>query len=228
MNTKYFIGILYILYALVKIIIGSCLFLLPLNTISKTPVLNIFTKEAADTTLAGRMYEYVLFAFGIFSLFEGLALLDQLPPALTIYFESKWTEYTVFIILGTILTVFYSLVLYTRLPISKNTIDTDHYKLLGFFAGISFLCMPLLWEFIAYTVPAFRNLSFEARSIFVIGFAIIVAICADLIHTYLKRKKESVSQVLPQGVQQNIAIAEAVKDVVTGTHSPVAKAPIAK
>ena len=34
----------------------------------------MFTKEAADKTLAGRMYEYVLMAFGVFTIVHGLII----------------------------------------------------------------------------------------------------------------------------------------------------------
>jgi len=220
MQTKYYIAILYILYAFVKIIIGSCLFILPLKTISTTPVLKIFTKEASDTTLAGRMYEYVLFVFGIYSLLEGLSLLEQLPHSMIAFLELKTTQYTIFIILGTILTVFYALVLYTRIPISKNNAHYDTYQLFGFYGGISFLVMPIIGELLAYAVPAYRNLSIELKSAFIIGLVIVIAIIADLIFTYLKRNNESVTQVLPPNVQVQLEVAQAVKDTVIGNKSP--------
>lgn len=222
MNSKYIIGILYLLYAIVKISSGLAIMFLPLEIIDKTPILNIFVKEAADKTFAGRMYEYVLLAFGVFSLFEGLALLDQLSPKLTVLLESKWTEYTVFILLGIILTVFYSLVLYTDLPISKNKTDNDHYKILGLGGGISFLVMPLIWEFMGHTIPAFERLSQEMKATVIVAIAIIAAIIGELIYKYLELKKKTITQILPPNYQQNIQTAEEVKTTLSHTFSPIA------
>jgi uncharacterized membrane protein len=220
METKYILGTLYILYAIVKITVGLSLFILPLNVISNTPVLNLFTKEAADKTFAGRFYEYILLLFGVFTLFNGLALFDLLSPSLIRYFESEHTEYIVFITLGTLLTVFYSLVLYTNLPISKNKAYYDHYKLLGLIGGISFLVMPIIWEIIAFVVPAFRALSREGRAIFVISSIIITVIIGELIYTYFKRSKKHVQDVLPENVQVAVAVKNQIESKI---YSPSSK-----
>jgi len=204
MNWNYLVGILYLLYAFVKITVGLCVLLLPLNTIQKIPIVNIFTKEAADKTFAGRMYEYVLLVFGIFTLFEGLALLELLTPALSLYFESKYTDYIVFITLGTILVVFYSLVLYTDLPIQKNKDDYEHYKLLGLVGGITFLIMPVLWEIISYIIPKFNQLTYAQKSICIMSVIILLLIIIESIYRYLKRKNETIVQALPPVYQQNV------------------------
>jgi len=221
-KTKYIIGMVYIFYAIVKIIIGVCLFTLPVSKIGQIPIVKIFIKEAADKTLAGRFYEYILFLFGIFSLFEGLSLLEVLPQSIRTYFESKYIEYIVFTVLGSLLTLFYYLVIYTNIPISKDPQDYDHYKLLGFLTGLSFLIMPVLWELLANIIPAVNNLTFEAKSIGVIGFAIMISIIAEIIYTYFKKQNESISQVVTQ--QQNVAIALAVKnELLSSNNSPSTK-----
>jgi len=217
---KYIIGLIYIFYAIVKITIGLCLFTLPVSKIATIPVINLFAKEAADKTLAGRFYEYVLFLFGIFSLFEGLSLLELLPEHISSTFESKYIEYIVFTLLGGSLLLFYYLVLYTNVPISKNSEDNDHYKLLGLLTGVSFLVMPVISELFAYLIPAFGRLSFESKSAFVIGFLIVLLIIGELIYTYLKKRHETVSQVVSK--QQNVAIALAVKNELLSSNNPPA------
>jgi hypothetical protein len=219
---KYIIGLIYIFYAIVKITIGLCLFTLPVSKIATIPVVNLFAKEAADKTLAGRFYEYVLFLFGIFSLFEGLSLLELLPEHIRAIFESKYIEYIVFTLLGGSLLLFYYLVLYTNVPISKNSEDNDHYKLLGLLTGVSFLVMPVISELFAYLIPAFGRLSFESKSAFVIGFLIVLLIIGELIYTYLKKRHETVSQVVSK--QQNVAIALAVKnELLPSNNAPATK-----
>jgi uncharacterized membrane protein len=204
LRIRYFAGILYLLYGVVKITVGLAIFLLSINTISKMPILKLFAKAAADKTFAGRMYEYVLLAFGVFSLLNGLSLLELLSPKVSKYFENKYTEYTVFIILGVILTVFYSLVLYTDLPIQKNTADYDHYRLLGLFGGISFLVMPFFNEFLRYVFPIFRNLSYVQQSIWVIGITILLFIIIEMIYRHYKKQHKTVVQALPPVYQEEI------------------------
>jgi hypothetical protein len=219
---KYIIGLIYIFYAIVKITIGLCLFTLPVSKIATIPVVNLFAKEVADKTLAGRFYEYILFLFGIFSLFEGLSLLELLPEHIRGIFESKYIEYIVFTLLGGSLLLFYYLVLYTNVPISKNPEDNDHYKLLGLLTGVSFLVMPIISELFAYLIPAFGRLSFESKSAFVIGFLIVLLIIGELIYTYLKKRHETVSQIVSK--QQNVAIALAVKnELLPSNNAPATK-----
>lgn len=220
MEYKYILGILYLVYAIVKITVGLALMFLPLSIIEKTPILKIFIKETADKTFAGRFYEYILLAFGIFSLFEGLALLDQLPPQYSKYFESKWTEYIVFIILGILLTVFYILVLYTDLPISKSKTDNNHYKILGLGGGISFLIMPIIWEAMSYIVPAFDKLSKEVKAAIIVGIVIVLTIIGELIYLYLKKRNKTVIQVLPANYQYQLHTAEEVKQTITSSLTP--------
>ena len=204
MNYNYLLGTLYILYGVIKIVVGLAVMLLPINIIENTQILKLFVKAAADKTFAGRMYEYVLLAFGVFSLFDGLALLELLTPSLAQYFESKHTEYTVFIILGLILTIFYSLVLYTNVPIQKDKEHYDHYKWLGLFGGISFLCMPIIWEFVGYILPKFRSLTYAQQSICMIGLAIVILIIIEQIYSNLKKKHITIVQALPPAYQESV------------------------
>ena len=211
---KQILGVIYIIYALVKISVGVSLMVLPISVISTTPVLKAFVKEVADKTFAGRFYEYILLIFGVFSLFNGLALLGLLSPAMTRYFESQWTEYAVFITLGVALVVFYLLVLYTNVPISKNRDSYDHYKLLGLFGGITFLVMPIIWEFMGYAVPAFNQLSVENRAAAIVGIVILLSIIGEMIYLYLKRKNKTVLQVIPQNYADSIQTAENIGQVI--------------
>jgi hypothetical protein len=89
MNSRYIIGSLFLFYGIVKVTIILCLKLLPEDKIKKIPILNIFASASSDKTLAGEFYEYVLFLYAIYSLFEGLALLDQLPLHLIHFIETK-------------------------------------------------------------------------------------------------------------------------------------------
>ena len=183
------IAIIYIFYGISKLIIGLSVMTLPLEIINKTPVINLFAKASEDKTFAGRMYEYILILFGIYTIIHGLAMLHVFPIKFHDFIELKETQYTIFISIGLVLTIFYLLVLYTNVPINKNLEkNRDHYKLLGLGGGISFLIMPVIWEFIEYIYPTFMKLSKEEQSVFILGSVIILAIVIELVYEYIKKK----------------------------------------
>jgi hypothetical protein len=211
LELKHLIGVLYLLYGILKIAIGVCVMSLPRETTLKLPIVKIFAKKDDDHTVSGILYELVLTAFGVFTLVNGLAILDVLPHHTAVYFENKYTEYIVFIVLGTILTVFYSLVLFTSLPIPKKKESYNEYKLYGIGGGLSFLIMPVLWEVTSYLLPAFHRLSMEEKSICVIGFTIILTIIAGIIYKYMKRRKIKARDVIPR---QYVEGAQTIKSGV--------------
>ena len=116
--------LLYILYGVIKISVGLAVLLLSPEQVGKIPIANLFVKEAADKTLAGHMYEYVLMAFGVFTIIHGLVIFNVLPLWFIKIFVTKTVQYTVLTVLGLILTIFYSLVLYTDNLSSKDSHGT--------------------------------------------------------------------------------------------------------
>ena len=211
LELKHLIGILYLLYGILKIVIGYCVIALPRETVLKLPIVRLFAKKHDDHTISGILYELVLTAFGVFTLVNGLAILDVLPHHTAVYFENKYTEYIVFLILGTILIVFYSLVLFTSLPIPKKKESYNEYRLYGIGGGISFLIIPVLWELTLYLLPAFHRLRMEEKSICVLGFIIILAIVADIVRGYMKRRKIKAQDVIPN---QYVEGAQTIKNGV--------------
>lgn len=205
---KYIIGFVYIVYAFIKIMVGISVYVLSPDEMKKWPIINIFAKETDDKTLAGRFYEYMFLIFGVYSLLEGLSILEQLPQKMSHLFESKYTQYSVFTFIGVSLVLFYSVVLYTNIPISKNQIHYHHYKILGLYSGISFLMVPIIWELTSYLLPIFNKLSVETRSEMIIGSVILFFVFGDVIYAYLK-ENETVFQIIEQ--QPNIKIAMGIE-----------------
>jgi len=197
MESKYTIGYLYLMYGIIKIIVGVSVMAVPAKYLVNVPVLNKLVSVDKDDTLAGRMYEYIFTLFGVFTLLNGLSLLEYLPQYLIHFFEMQYTEYAVFLVLGTILIVFYSLVLYTSLPISKSKESYTHYKIFGLGGGISFLVMPLLWETLQVVLPAFHRLPAEQKSMVVITFTVVAAIVADIVYNYVRKNHIGASDVIP-------------------------------
>jgi len=168
---KTLLGIVYIIYGLIKVLVGIALFNVPKDVLlKKFPFIKNLTSPEEDDTISGKMYEYVFIIFGLFTFFNGMSLVRLLPRMLINFFEYKRTEYIVFIALGLLLTIFYSLVLFTKTNIPKREDQTIYYKFYGLGGGIFFLLMPFILE----SIPVFNNLSMEARSMTVLTTILIV------------------------------------------------------
>lgn len=177
------LGIVYIVYGVSRIFIGIALALV---SAQKDPgVLVWFSKANTDTTLAGKMYDYTVMVFGVYTVMYGALLLH---PSLPIkYLEQKAVQYSVFIGLGSFLIVFYTLVLYSNVKIPKNKDNRRFYKFIGLGGGISFVLIPLVSEVIAYAEPAFNTLSESTRTQLTVGGTILVIVSVGVIWEILKR-----------------------------------------
>lgn len=138
---------LLIIYGIIKILLSLCELLLPVNILTKleeNPMLHNFIKS--DETAAGLMISIVLFFFGIFTLFDGLNALGYLPTWLGLIFDDQMTYYWVYAIFGCFLVTFYSLVMHTSIPISKNIHNLGSYQSLGILGGYLFLIwIPIMY-----------------------------------------------------------------------------------
>ena len=139
--------------------------------LSKIPIVN--TIISGDKSLAGKMIDYIILAFALFTLVHGLAIMDVLPTSITNVFESKLLHYSVYTLLAIFSIVFYSLVLYTEYPISKNPSYYGNYKVYGFLSGFSFLLIPLLWELSEFIFPMLDKLSTNKKLIYMTLFALL-------------------------------------------------------
>ena len=189
--TNIIFAIIYILYGVVKIAIGLVVMILTPEEIEKVPVFKMFKKEAGDKTLAGFMYEYVLMAFGVVTILHGLIIFGVLPLWFEEFFVTKVVQYTILIIFGLIMTIFYCLVLYTDVPISKNPDYYDHYLLLGVVGGITFLLMPITWELIEYASPFFKNLPLEQQNIAIIASILIIIGIFQIIYMLYQKDQDT-------------------------------------
>jgi hypothetical protein len=190
MNLQYIVAIVYILFGLVKVIVSLCIALIPLEKLQQNPIMSLLVKPTPDNTAAGKMYEYVILVFAIFSLLYGLAMFGNvLPLFINRILLWKRTELTVMIVLGLFLLLFYSLVLYTSVPISKKTENDDVYILFGIGSGLSFIILPLVWKAITYSIPFLRRDKYAQA----LGFLIIVVVVSLLVGFcawYIKKLKK--------------------------------------
>jgi len=186
-NKDFVLGILYLLYGLVKVAIGVFLIFAPPKIIKDSYIMKFLLKESEDSTLAGRMYEYMLCIFGLFTIMLGLALLNLLPDNIRNLVITQSTEFTVMTCIGTILIVFYSLVLYTNLPIPKQKSRFTFYKFIGLGTGIYFILIPIFIHFLKSFLPTFKKLSIQEQSVYGLGIVLILFVIGDFLYKLLKK-----------------------------------------
>lgn len=157
----YGLGVLFLVYGILKVLlVVAVMFLISEDTQKKLatiPGVNLLV--TGDHTLAGKGGEIVLAAFGVFSIVHGLALMGMLPGGVAALIETKWFQYMSYTVFGIVLVVFYSLVLYTNLPIPKQEENRKLYWTYGYIGGASFLLIPVIWEASIRFIPYLSGMS---------------------------------------------------------------------
>lgn len=182
MQSRQIAGILYLAYGVFK-------------SLFDLAILTRFTKAHEDETLSGRMYHYVFLLFSIYTMVLGLSLLHVLPAKFRAVVERKWTEYTVMIVLGAFLIIFYSLALYSNVRVDKKKENQRYYELFGIGAGIWFVLTPIILETLSLFVPIFHGWTIEYRAMTILAISLVAAVSFDAFYTYLRRNK--MDDVLP-------------------------------
>lgn len=152
---NYVVGYSLIIYAVLKAIVCILDLIPPKYFPFKIPFLT------HDTSVAGLVLVISFLIFAVYTFLHGLGILHILSPTLNSLFTNYFTSYVVYMILTIILTVFYSLVLFTNLPISKNIEHKSSYEIIGLCGGISFFCSILILE-------VYRNIINKKRSALII------------------------------------------------------------
>jgi hypothetical protein len=145
-------GTIIMLYGLVKtatILAGVALPIEYRDEISKYPILNGFMTK--DVTLAGKIVEYGLLSFAVFTLLRGMCELNLIHDAFAKFIMQESTAKYMYGIVGIILTIFYSIVVYTDLNIEKDPSNKYHYESVNLVQGLIFVAMlPAFYLFDVY------------------------------------------------------------------------------
>lgn len=196
------IGIIFLLYGLFKLsLIVSIMFIPPFiqEKLSKIEGLDFFI--SGDHTTAGKMYEYVLFVFAVFSIIHGLALLGVFSENFHQTIESKEFQYPFYIILGLWLLIFYLLVIYTNLPIEKEPKNMYNYKIYGYLGGLSFLLVPPVWILIEYFNPFLNRMRQETQLVYMTFMMLFAIFIIFLTYIVVKRLRKIKKELQEQTVQ---------------------------
>lgn len=131
---KHVIGSVLIILGLSKVTVGVLALALSANV--KPHWFKQLT--GSDDSTAGRVLETVLVVFGLFSLIHGMALLNLFLP-FTAFAENHAVQYTIYVTIGVLFTLFYWLIVYRSLPVSKAANSSARYILMGIAGGLLFL-----------------------------------------------------------------------------------------
>lgn len=187
-------GILFVIYGLLKLATFFAIYLIPENVQNylKT-VSGVNLIISGDHTLSGRVVEWVFALFAVFSIVHGVALTGILPKAAGELIESHPFQYSFYFFCGAVLIVFYSLVLYSDAPIPKKKENDDMYWIYGYFVGLSFLIVPIIWQLLIAIYPMPIRSQFVYLTASFLAFFVVAMVMYSF---YKARKQKSNSGVL--------------------------------
>jgi hypothetical protein len=202
-----FFALCCILYGILKISLGISLSILPEYIIDKIPILKYFNDKNFDKTLAGRFYNYILVVYGFYTILAGFALLKMFSPNINYFFENKEFIYTLYSVLGITILIFYLLVLYTNVPISKNLDEyKNNYEIICYVGTLSFLALPIFWNYMTYMHPIYKNMSNDMKYIILIGFTIFLSIIYEIIYKIFNKNKINKINKINKNTKSNIVL----------------------
>lgn len=192
-SLKWLLAITLLVLGLAKIAVGMAVLILPQNVRGRIP----FVKETKDATLAGHMYEYVMMAFGAYLVVFGMNLLDWIvvPPVLFI---------SVMMLLGTVLVIFYSVVLFSDIPMSKDPSNRSTYLVRGLGSGVFFLLIPFLWMLVQWALPIYRTFAPLRQVMIFLSLVVAGVIIMDLLTLRIKNENVTTKEIVLTNIQSRL------------------------
>jgi preprotein translocase subunit YajC len=198
------LGIIFILYGVIKLGLILAIIFIPPTIREKLSYIEGFDLFISnDSTLAGKMYEYVLFVFAVFSIIHGLALLGTFNESFHTFIESKPVQYSFYILLGLWLFIFYFLVIYTNVPIEKRKDNMYNYKIYGYLGGLSFILVPPIWILMEYFNPYLSRMKEEQQLMYMTFIMLGAVFLIFLTYIVLKRLRKMKKEHEEQNAQNN-------------------------
>lgn len=202
MTVENFVGLIVFVYGVGKLILSIIKALPPKYD-------NLFSFVKHDRTTAGYVLDLILFIFGVYSILHGLRLMEHLHPSHAEILNNVHVTVAIYTGIGIFMLVFYSLVLYSNVPISKEDNERTTYEMLGLGGGFTFLlsvCVLLAWHIYYDNVPV----SFVRKShsiIFLVALAILLTyINGMFVHKYLTKKHDNNANVDMKAIAVDIAM----------------------
>lgn len=175
------LSLILILYGFIKIIIGLLSYSTDKirNYFRNLPIFSFFITK--DRTISAKIFDTSILIFGIYSLLHGLAMFQVFSHKINNILESRDLLYSLCIILGTFLVIFYYIVCYTKNNIEKKEEYINKYKLEGIGSGIIFLLTIPLMIFYDYYIIKTIQINTIQYIINIISIIILLIILIILI-----------------------------------------------
>jgi len=182
------LGVWLLMFGIAKVLVGALAMTVPAarDAMAASPIFSLFVES--DTSFAGVYTEIVLIAFGAYSFIHGLVLLDLIHNKVVYVIEHPAFFALINIAFAVALLGFYSLVLFTSMPISKNKLYLGHYWI-GLATGITFLAVPIaviLWQAAFGRSRAMATLAVSTLALIVM--TVLVVICVRIAQRYKQSK----------------------------------------
>jgi hypothetical protein len=173
MNRSHIFGTILLIYGSIKLTIGIIALILTnraINNAQNNALLKDFISK--DLTVAGKVFEYTIIIFAIYTIITGVYLLDIIKnKQFNQLMHNKLITYILYISMGLFLILFYYIVLYTSIDIQKDPKQMATYKLFGLGSGLMFILMfVIIYSFFHY--KKFTLIHYIAISIIILGISI--------------------------------------------------------
>lgn len=144
---KIIIGYIIICYGLLKSILCLAELFIPSKYSKYIPFIT------TDDSFAGKFLVIIFLIFGFYSILHGLYVSEFISNNLSNIFDTYFITYVLYTLFGIILIIFYVLVVFTNINISKDMSHIITYKIGGIGSGILFfisICIIKLYDNIIY------------------------------------------------------------------------------
>lgn len=137
---KYILGMLLIIYGIVKISFGLVVTVAP-PKLQEQIQKNVFFKHVitGDNTFSGKFVYYCFIVYGIYTFIHGLSFMNLVSENIESILSNDMYNYIFNFIIGAILTVYYYFVAYTNVILDKDDKFHDQYIVHGIITGLLFL-----------------------------------------------------------------------------------------
>jgi uncharacterized membrane protein len=214
-------GALLLIYGIFKVVAVSCALSLSAGhkewIIQNVPGASLIFGH--DETLAGLFVDYILLAFSSFTILHGLSMMHALKriPALEALIDSRITQYSVYGLLGAVTVLFYSLVLFTKVPIPKHEENRRAYWINMFLVGVSLLLVPLACElWLRSGTPSQGTVAMVL--VLIISFLLSGLIVAVL--TWKKRRDDKAAEANTTSGPSMASMKQITQQIRDVTHTP--------
>ena len=137
---KYVLGILLIIYSILKISFGLVATVAPPKLQEEIQKHELFKHVITDdNTFSGKFVYYCFIIYGIYSFIHGLSFMNLVSENIESILSNHMYNYIFNFIIGTILTVYYYFVAYTNVKLDKDDKYHEQYIVHGIITGLLFL-----------------------------------------------------------------------------------------